>query len=83
MANSEYDFVWYLVCPLLIFYIESLDSYCLTKFNQLREYLALLVENDLIQYEGGQTYRTTEKGMRVLRLQNEIDEVAPISFVKE
>jgi predicted transcriptional regulator len=53
-------------------------------FNQLREYLTLLVENDLIEYEEGmRTYRTTEKGMRVLHLQNEIDEVAPISFIKE
>ena len=31
-------------------------------FNQLREYLTLLVENGLIEYEVGQTYRTTEKG---------------------
>jgi predicted transcriptional regulator len=32
-------------------------------FIQLREYLALLVENGLIEYqEGMQTYRTTEKG---------------------
>ena len=52
-------------------------------FNQLREYLTLLVENGLIEYEGGQTYRTTEKGMRVLHIQNEIDEVAPIIFIKE
>ena len=52
-------------------------------FNQLREYLTLLVENDLIEYEVGQTYRTTEKGMRLLHLQNKIDEVAPVSFIKE
>jgi predicted transcriptional regulator len=52
-------------------------------FNQLREYLTLLVENGLIEYGGGQTYRTTEKGMRVLHIQNEIDEVAPIIFIKE
>jgi predicted transcriptional regulator len=51
-------------------------------FNQLREYLTLLVENGLIEYEVGQTYRTTEKGMRVLQLQNKIDEVAPVSFIK-
>ena len=43
----------------------------------------LLVENGLIEYEGGQTYRTTEKGMRVLHIQNEIDEVAHIIFIKE
>jgi predicted transcriptional regulator len=52
-------------------------------FNQLREYLALLIENGLIEYEGDQTYRTTEKGMRVLHLQNEMDEVVPIGFIKE
>jgi predicted transcriptional regulator len=52
-------------------------------FNQLREYLTLLVENGLIEYEVGQTYRTTEKGMRVLHLQNAMDEVSPVSFIKE
>jgi len=52
-------------------------------FNQLREYLALLIENGLIEYEGDQIYRTTEKGMRVLHLQNEMDEVVPIGFIKE
>ena len=42
-------------------------------FNQLREYLTFLVENDLIEYEMGQTYRTIERRMRgVLQLQ--IDE---------
>ena len=52
-------------------------------FNQLKEYLTLLVENGLIEYEVGQTYRTTEKGMRVLHLQNAMDEAAPVSFIKE
>ena len=32
-------------------------------FAQLREYLTMLQDNRLIEYEGGkQTYRTTEKG---------------------
>jgi predicted transcriptional regulator len=53
-------------------------------FNQLREYLLLLVENGLIQYEEGKhTYRTTEKGIRFLLLQNKIDEVAPIIYISE
>ena len=52
-------------------------------FNQLREYLALLIENGLIEYEGDQTYRTTEKGMRVLHLQNEMDEVTPIIYIND
>jgi predicted transcriptional regulator len=56
-------------------------------FNQLRElreYLSLLVENGLIQYEEGKhTYRTTEKGMRLLNIQNKMDEVAPIIYISE
>lgn len=50
-------------------------------FNQLREYLAVLVENALIEYEGNQTYRTTQKGLRVLQLQNKIEELAPINYI--
>ncbi len=52
-------------------------------FNQLREYLSLLVENGLIQHEGIHTYRTTEKGMRLMYIQNKIDEVAPINYIRE
>ena len=53
-------------------------------FNQLREYLSLMVENGLVQYEEGMhTYRTTEKGMRLLHIQNKIDEVAPINYISE
>ncbi len=50
-------------------------------FNQLREYLAVLVENGLIEYEGNQTYRTTQKGLQVLQLHNKIEELAPINYV--
>jgi predicted transcriptional regulator len=53
-------------------------------FNQLKEYLSLLAENGLIQYEEEtHTFRTTEKGVQILKLQNKIDEVAPISFISE
>ncbi|MGC2669070.1 MAG: winged helix-turn-helix domain-containing protein [Candidatus Nitrosopolaris sp.] len=53
-------------------------------FNQLREYLALLVENGLIEYEEGmRTYRTTEKGMRLLQIQNTMDEMTPINYISE
>jgi predicted transcriptional regulator len=53
-------------------------------FNQLREYLALLVENGLIEYEEGmRTYRTTEKGMRLLQIQNTMDEITPINYISE
>ena len=53
-------------------------------FNQLREYLTLLVENGLIEYEVGmRTYRTTEKGIRLLQIQNTMDEIVLIRNVKE
>ena len=44
-------------------------------FAQLREYLTMLQDNKLIEYEGGkQTYRTTEKGLRLLQMCNQINE---------
>jgi len=51
-------------------------------FNQLKEYLATLQENSLIEYEVGmRRYRITERGIRVLQLQNKMEEIAPINYV--
>lgn len=45
---------------------------------QLKEYLTILQENDLIEYqEGERAYRTTDKGMQLLLLSNKIDELTP------
>ena len=42
----------------------------------LKEYLLLLVEKDLIEYlQGERTYKTTEKGMCLLRMYNEMGEL--------
>jgi predicted transcriptional regulator len=47
-------------------------------FAQLREYLTTLQDNELIEYEGGmRTYRTTEKGMRLLDIYEKMQELAP------
>lgn len=44
-------------------------------FSQMREYLGLLIQKGLIEYEeGSQKYRTTEKGMQVLQMCNQINE---------
>ena len=44
-------------------------------FAQLRDYLATLTEQGLIEYEEiGHLFKTTSKGLRVLQLQNEINE---------
>jgi len=45
-------------------------------YAQLREYLSVLIENNLIEYvEGSQTYKTTEKGLNFLKIHNEIGEL--------
>lgn len=45
-------------------------------YAQLREYLSVLIENNLIDYiEGSQTYKTTEKGLNFLKMHNEIGEL--------
>ncbi|HET7643982.1 MAG TPA: winged helix-turn-helix domain-containing protein [Nitrososphaeraceae archaeon] len=42
-------------------------------YAQLKEYLSVLIENNLLEYiEGTQTYRTTEKGLSFLKMNNEI-----------
>jgi predicted transcriptional regulator len=45
-------------------------------YNQLKEYLSVLTENNLIEYlDGTQTFQTTEKGLNYLKMHNEIGEL--------
>jgi predicted transcriptional regulator len=45
-------------------------------YAQLKEYLSVLIENNLLEYlEGSQTYKTTEKGFNLLKMHNEIGEL--------
>ncbi|HET8857886.1 MAG TPA: winged helix-turn-helix domain-containing protein [Nitrososphaeraceae archaeon] len=45
-------------------------------YNQLKEYLSVLIENNLIEYrDGTKTFRTTEKGLNLLRMHNEMGEL--------
>jgi predicted transcriptional regulator len=47
-------------------------------FAQLREYLTMLQDNGLIEFESGrQTYRTSEKGIRLLVMYEKMYELAP------
>ena len=49
-------------------------------YNLMKEYLTLLAENNLLEYEeGNMTYRTTEKGLQLLQIYNNINEIAPLS----
>ncbi|MFZ0896080.1 MAG: winged helix-turn-helix domain-containing protein [Candidatus Nitrosopolaris sp.] len=53
-------------------------------YNQLKEYLGTLQENGLIDYEAGmRCYKITKKGIRLLELQNKMEEIAPINYVNK
>jgi predicted transcriptional regulator len=42
-------------------------------YAQIKEYLSVLIGSNLIEYhEGTQTYKTTEKGLNFLKMNNEI-----------
>ena len=50
-------------------------------YAQLKEYLSVLIENNLLEYlEGLQSYKTTEKGLNLLKLHNEIVELLQTSI---
>ena len=50
-------------------------------YGQLKEYLSVLIENNLLEYiEGTQTYKTTEKGINFLKIYSEIGELLQTSI---
>jgi predicted transcriptional regulator len=52
-------------------------------YTQLKEYLSLLIENNLLESkEGTKVYKTTEKGLIFLRMYNEIGELLKTSTIK-
>jgi predicted transcriptional regulator len=51
-------------------------------YDLMKQHLMFLAENDMIEYEQGMmTYRTTEKGMRLLQLYNNMNEMAHLSVM--
>ena len=47
-------------------------------YNQVKEYLSTLIENNLIEYlDGTHKFKTTEKGMFFLKMHNELEELLP------
>ena len=52
-------------------------------YNQVKEYISILTENNLIEYiEGARTYKTTEKGLNFLKMNNEIGELLQTTTIK-
>ena len=53
-------------------------SFAFLSYNQLKEYLSILIENNLIEYlKGVNQYKTTEKGLNYLKMHNEIRKLLP------
>ena len=49
-------------------------------YDQLREYLSVLIGNNLLDYlDAPQIYKTTEKGLNFLKMHNEIGELLQTS----
>ena len=45
-------------------------------YNQLKEYISILNENNLIEYlDGTHKFKTTEKGLKFLQMHNQIGEL--------
>jgi predicted transcriptional regulator len=45
-------------------------------YAQLKEYLSVLIENNLLEYlEGSHVYKTNKKGLNLLKMHNEIGEL--------
>jgi predicted transcriptional regulator len=45
-------------------------------YNQLKEYLSILIRNNLLEYiEGTHQFKTTEKGLNFLKLHREMAEL--------
>jgi predicted transcriptional regulator len=52
-------------------------------YNQLKEYISMLIENNLIEYlDGVRKFKTTEKGLNFLKMHNEIGELLQTTIKK-
>ena len=53
-------------------------------YAQLKEYLTVLLEKDVLEYEDEtQLFRTTEKGLRLLQMYSQFDEMMSIESVRK
>ena len=52
-------------------------------YAQLKEYLSVLIENNLLEYiDATHKFKTTEKGINYLRMNNEIGELLQTTTIK-
>jgi predicted transcriptional regulator len=52
-------------------------------YGQLKEYLSILIENNLIEYlDGTHQFKTTEKGLKLLKIHNEMTQLLQATTIK-
>ena len=52
-------------------------------YAQLKEYLTVLLQNEVLEYQDEtQLFRTTEKGLRLLQMYNQFDEMMSIESIR-
>ena len=52
-------------------------------YNQVKEYISILIENNLLEYiEGTRTFKTTEKGLNFLKMHREMTELLQTATIK-
>ena len=52
-------------------------------YGQLREYLYILIENNVLEYiDGTHKFKITEKGLNFLKMHNAIGELLQITTIK-
>ena len=52
-------------------------------YGQLKEYLSIWIENNLIEYLNGvNKFKTTEKGLNFLKMHNQIEELLQVTTIK-
>ena len=52
-------------------------------YGQLKEYLSILIENNLVEYlDGANKFKTTEKGLNFLKMHNQIEELLQVTTIK-
>jgi predicted transcriptional regulator len=53
-------------------------------YNQLKDHLMLLTERDLLRYDKHtQTFKTTEKGLRLLEIYNQMDDMLKVTSERQ
>ena len=62
---------------------QKLCTTAFLSYNQLKEYLSILIENNLIEYlDGAHKFKTTEKGLNFLKMHNQLTELLQTTMEK-